>query len=95
MPDTKTARIQLDARGFPIVRINDGAQQSLADTKENLAVAVSETRGTFSALALLVEANPFGRMFGNVYLRIAKPGIPTRLFSDEAEAATWLNGHRS
>jgi hypothetical protein len=48
----------------------------------------------FLALALLVEASPFGRMFGNVYLRIAKPGVPTRLFSDETEAAEWLNGYR-
>jgi len=46
------------------------------------------------ALALLVEASPFGRMFGNVYLRIAKPGVPTRLFLDETEAAAWLNGYR-
>jgi hypothetical protein len=49
----------------------------------------------FSALALLVEASPFGRMMGNVYLRIAQPGIPTRLFTDEAQAMEWLNGHRS
>ena len=48
----------------------------------------------FLALALLVEASPFGRMFGNVYLRIAKPGVPTRLFLDETEAAAWLNGYR-
>jgi hypothetical protein len=44
----------------------------------------------FSALALLVEASPFGRMMGNVYLRIARPGIPTRLFADEGEALAWL-----
>ena len=44
----------------------------------------------FSALALLVEASPFGRMMGNVYLRVAKPGIPTQLFSEEADATTWL-----
>ena len=98
--------------------------QSLADAQENLALAVSETRGTrrpllidirtaqpldadarhhysgqtlverFSALALLVEASPFGRMFGNVYLRVARPGIPTQLFSDEARAVEWLKGHR-
>ena len=49
----------------------------------------------FSALALLVEATPFGRMFGNVYLRIARPGIPTQLFSDDARAVEWLKGHRS
>ena len=125
MPETRTARIDLNEQGLLIVRINDGAFQSLADAKENLAVAVSETRGTrrpllidirtaqpldadarhhysgqtllerFSAMALLVEATPFGRMFGNVYLRIARPGIPTQLFSDDARAVEWLKGHRS
>jgi len=125
MPDTKTARIDLNAHGLLIVRINDGAHQTLDDARENLALAVSETRGTrrpllidirrarpldaaarhhysgqtlverFSALALLVEASPFGRMMGNVYLRIARPGIPTQLFVDEVRATQWLIGYRS
>ena len=46
MPETQTARIDLNEQGLLIVRINDGASQSLADAKENLALAVSETRGT-------------------------------------------------
>jgi hypothetical protein len=46
----------------------------------------------FLALALLVEGSPFGRMMGNVYLRVARPGIPTQLFSDEAQAVEWLKG---
>ncbi len=124
MPETQTARIDLNDQGLVIVRINDGAAQSLADAQENLALAVSETRGQrrpllidirtarpldadarhhysgqtlvdrFSALALLVEASPFGRMLGNVYLRVARPGIPTQLFSDETGAVNWLNSHR-
>lgn len=48
----------------------------------------------FSALALLVEASPLGRMMGNVYLRVARPGIPTQLFGDEARAVAWLIQHR-
>ena len=44
----------------------------------------------FSALALLVEGTPLGRMMGNVYLRVVRLGIPTRLFSDESVASTWL-----
>ena len=48
----------------------------------------------FSALALLVESSPFGRMMGNVYLRIARPGIPTQLFTDEPRAVEWLIKHR-
>ena len=123
MPETRTARIALNDRGLLIVRINDGAFQSLDDAKENLAVAVSETQGQrrpllidirtakpldadarhhysgltlverFSALALLIEGSPFGRMMGNVYLRIARPGIPTQLFAEEAQALKWLTDY--
>jgi hypothetical protein len=123
MPETKTARIALNDQGLVIVRIKDGAYQSLADAKVNLALAVSETRGErrpllidirkaqpleadarhhysgqtlverFSALALLIDGSPFGRMMGNVYLRIARPGIPTRLFADQTRAFEWLSGH--
>lgn len=45
---------------------------------------------SFLALALVVEATPFGRMMGNIYLRVARPGVPTRLFPDEAGALAWL-----
>jgi len=120
MPETRTARIALNDQGLLIVRVNDGAEQSLDDAKENLAAAVTETGGSrrpllidirtakpldadarhhysgltlverFSALALLVEGSPFGRMMGNVYLRIARPGIPTQLFAEEAQAQKWL-----
>jgi hypothetical protein len=123
--DTRTARIGLDEQGLVIVRVKDRAKQSLDDARQNLAAAVSETRGTrrpllidlrtaqpldadarhhysgqtlierFSAMALLVDGSPFGRMMGNVYLRIARPGIPTRLFADETRAFEWLAGHRS
>jgi hypothetical protein len=47
----------------------------------------------FTALALLVEASPLGIMMGNVYFRVARPGIPTHLFTDEARAVEWLKGY--
>jgi hypothetical protein len=47
----------------------------------------------FTALALLVEASPLGRMMGNVYFRVARPGIPIHLFVDEGRAIEWLKGH--
>src|SRR4051812_32853429 len=47
---------------------------------------------SFSALGLLVEATPFGQMMGNIYLRVARPGVPTRLFSEESRAIAWLRG---
>jgi hypothetical protein len=47
----------------------------------------------FTALALLVEASPLGVMMGNVYFRIARPGIPTHLFVEEPPAVMWLRGY--
>ena len=120
MPDTETADIRLSDDGVVIVRIHDGASQSLQNARANLAAAVSTTGGrrrpllidirtarpldadarhhysgqalvdSFSALALLVEGNPFGRMMGNIYLRIARPGIPAQLFTEESRAVAWL-----
>ena len=48
----------------------------------------------FCAIALLVEASPLGRMMGNVYLRVARPGIPTQLFTSESGALAWLRDHQ-
>jgi hypothetical protein len=45
---------------------------------------------TFSAIAMLVAANPLGRMMGNIYLRAARLQIPSRLFADEQSAVRWL-----
>ena len=47
----------------------------------------------FTALAMLVDASPLGKMLGNVYLRVARPGIPTRLFIQPADAHEWLLTH--
>src|SRR4051812_4455839 len=44
----------------------------------------------FSAQALVVEGSAVGRAMGNLYLRIARPGIPTHIFSDEPSALRWL-----
>ena len=125
MIETRTARIGLNEDGLVIVRIKDGALQSLTDAKENLAASVAETGGKrrpllvdirttqpleadarhhysgqtlaerFLALALLIDGSPFGRMMGEVYLQVAQPGIPTQLFSNEAQAVEWLKGHRT
>ena len=44
----------------------------------------------FAAMGLLVKGSPLGRAMGNVYLRIARPGIPTRIFAQEPKAIAWL-----
>jgi hypothetical protein len=45
---------------------------------------------SFGALGLLVKGGPLGQMMGNVYLKIARPGIPTHIFGEERAALAWL-----
>jgi hypothetical protein len=48
---------------------------------------------SFTAIAVLVPIGAFGKMMGNLYLRVANPGVPTRLFDSEAAALKWSAGH--
>ena len=48
----------------------------------------------FTALGLLVDGGPFGRMMGNVYFQIAQLGIATQIFATEGDAVAWLLGYR-
>ena len=104
MPVTTTARINLNAQGLLIVRINDGAHQTLDDARENLAAAVSETGGKRRPLLIDIRtAKPLdadarhhysGQTLVEGFSALAlRPGIPTQLFSDETQATRWLNGH--
>ena len=47
----------------------------------------------FSALGLLVDGGPFGRMMGNVYFRVAQLAIATQIFATEGDAVAWLLGY--
>lgn len=49
----------------------------------------------FTALAMVVDAGPFGRMMANVYLGVAQLGIATRIFATEGDAVAWLLSFRS
>jgi len=44
----------------------------------------------YRAIGLLVETSPFGRVMGSFYLRVARLGTPTRIFTDEEAARAWL-----
>jgi len=48
----------------------------------------------FAAFGLLVRGSPVGQMMGNFYLRVARPGIPARMFSDEPKAVKWLRARK-
>ncbi|MBI3509553.1 MAG: hypothetical protein HY064_02745 [Bacteroidetes bacterium] len=43
----------------------------------------------------LLTGNPLTKMFGNIFLTLNKPKVPTKLFSDETAALTWLKNYCS
>lgn len=43
------------------------------------------------ATALLTQHNIAMRLLANIYMKIDKPTVETRLFGEEAEAVKWLN----
>ncbi len=57
------------------------ARKFFAESPENHAVS--------SKVALMVES-PATRIIGNVFLKVSKPRIPTKLFQDRAAALAWL-----
>src|SRR5262249_18264810 len=44
----------------------------------------------FSGVAFVVANHPLGRMMGNIYLRLARPGVPARIFASIPDALQWL-----
>ena len=49
----------------------------------------------FTSVAILVPIGAFGKMMGNIYLRVANSGIPAKLFDSETEAIRWSALHLS
>ena len=80
-----------DGRRRPLLVDISRAQPLAADVRHYYSGQVLVDG--FTALGLVVEASPFGLMMGNIYFRVARPGIPTKLFTDRGEAAAWLRGY--
>lgn len=57
------------------------ARTFFAESSENQAVSTK--------VALMVESHGT-RLIGNVFLKVSKPRIPTRLFQDRDSARAWL-----
>lgn len=68
----------------------DIQQSEALDPQARHYYATSPLHGNFTRFALLINASPLGRMMGNVYLKMSKHRVPTRLFASEDEAIGWL-----
>ncbi len=80
------------------LKLNKGKRRPLfVDTKtmKSLArearqyYAGEEAAMVASAVAIIV-GTPVSRVLGNFYLGLSNPHLPSRLFSSEEEALTWL-----
>ncbi len=47
----------------------------------------------FTKAAGILVGSAFSRVVGNTFLHVARPAYPTRLFTSEEEALTWLRAH--
>jgi hypothetical protein len=43
-----------------------------------------------TAGAFIVDSNPISRFAANIFIKLDKPPIPTKLFNDSREALKWL-----
>ncbi len=117
--NTRTARVERNAEGIVVTRIQPDVVQTVEDAIQNVSISASSSGGIkgplvvdlrqarpldaetrhyysgkqltdfFTALAIIVPIGAWGKMFGNIYLKVAKPGIPARLFNTEEEALAW------
>jgi len=72
---------------FPM--LSDLRKMKHVDQEARAFLAKPESTVFINAGAFLVNSQ-LQKILGNFFILIDKPGIPTRLFTDEAEALAWL-----
>ena len=63
-------------------------------TREARAYYAGPETARVSSACALVVTSPMARVVGNFFMGLNKPLMPTRLFSSETEALSWLQGFR-
>lgn len=81
------------AGGAP--QIDDDGRARPLDAETRHYYSGRKLTDSFTAIAILVPVGAFGRMMGNLYLRVANPGVPARLFDSEESALAWSARHLS
>jgi hypothetical protein len=82
------AAVQQLAQGPSLILSDLRGMRSSGILQMRYAVA-PEVIGVIRRLALVV-GSPVSRTLGNVFVALAKPPYPTRLFTDEDAAVAWL-----
>ena len=76
---------------YPLLVNIRGVKNSTKEVRDFLASPKAAERVTVTALLIdsMVSAT-----IGNFFMRISKPAVPTKIFTDEEEAIKWLNNKR-
>lgn len=53
-------------------------------------LSYSKEQREMTSRVAMIASNPVARVIGNFFVGLNRPEIPTRLFSDEQTAITWL-----
>lgn len=75
--------------GHPLPFLMD-IRKARGITREARSMFASAEAATLFAATALLVGSPLSRALGNFFLGLNKPQMPTRLFTDEAEALAWL-----
>ena len=74
-------------KSYPLLIDMRGIQSTTSEARQYMATVGA----TLVTAAALITGSPFNRSLGNVFLKINKPPIPIRLFTDEQKARLWLS----
>ncbi|MGB9128761.1 MAG: hypothetical protein WCB97_03860 [Thiobacillus sp.] len=83
------------------LKINQGKRRPLFIDTKTMKSMTRETRQYYSggeaaevaSAAAIIVGTPVSRVLGNFYIGLSNPHLPSRLFSSEDEALTWLKGY--
>jgi len=83
------------------LKINQGKRRPLFIDTKTMKSMTRETRQYYSgveaakvaSVAAIIVGTPVSRVLGNFYIGLSNPHLPSRLFSSEDEALTWLKGY--
>jgi hypothetical protein len=78
LKDKETVPILVDLRNIKSISKEARAHFSMKGRK-----------GAVNAMALIIKS-PVSKVIGNFFILLDKPLVPTRLFTNESEALTWL-----
>ena len=84
-----TAHNQL-AGGKPCLVLADIQRVTTGADRNAREHYVSEESSRYKLGMAMLVASPMQRMLGNVFFKINRPPYPTRLFSEQEKALSWL-----